>query len=60
MKPKNPKETSLTEIENFAAAELELIHSDILRGGKTRQMNGELYAKRSMNNPSLWAAKAFQ
>ena len=43
----------------------ELIHSDILRlrGGKTRRMNGELYAKRSisksMNNPSLnllWAA----
>ena len=53
MKPKNPKETSLTEIENFAAAELNSFIRTILRGGKTRRMNGELYAKRSMNNPSL-------
>ena len=44
----------------FCSRRAELIHSDILRGGKTRRMNGELYAKRSMNNPSLWAAKAFQ
>ena len=44
----------------FCSRSAELIHSDILRGGKTRRMNGEIYAKRSMNNPSLWAAKAFQ
>ena len=68
MKPKNPKETSLTEIENFAAAEL----NSFIRSFRTfyaevrldrRRMNGELNTqnvKRSMNNPSLWAAKAFQ